>query len=374
MSVDKVKSIIFNIPICGGFCAPTESTEQSCLRHFSNEYTVPLAPRYMSLAPCIEFSPCCLGCARIGTRWGSKNRKPIMLCAFGLNVIALALTVVAALGLTTNVDYIRRYAWVRGSGNVSGCVYGCPFDIYIGVQMRLDTINCTSPASAVGALGAAKCLTGAERMGFISRADSMESIDRVVEWSDTQACTRGDDESLNDLCKDCRENLISKGSLITSMVTQLPTMTTDLQRATRFGDVNCQKTMGIVTNIISLFTSLMALIAFRQGCYANLVKDLDGRGIVEWTIGPGFRCLLIATLIKIPDALFHCVVPVPKGKWAKPTEKLTLARYMELGDLVPESPDTSSDEESFAEEDSGSGGDAADGYTDRRTLFIETSK
>ena len=60
---------IINIPICGGFCAETENPERSCLKHFSNEMTVP--------QPCVvthgcrlfwEHSRCCISLGGIGTR------------------------------------------------------------------------------------------------------------------------------------------------------------------------------------------------------------------------------------------------------------------------------------------------------------------
>lgn len=71
-------------------------------------------------------------------------------------------------------------------------------------------------------------------------------------------------------------------------VSQIPTITTDLQRSTRYCDVNCQKTMGIVTNVLSLFSSMSALMAFRNSCYSSLPTDLSGHGTLHWSIGIGF--------------------------------------------------------------------------------------
>lgn len=65
----------------------------------------------------------------------------------------------------------------------------------------------------------------------------------------------------------------------------------------------------------------------------------------------GFRCLLLATLVKIPDAICHLLVPVPRGKWARPKGKPTLAEYMKL---AGDDSDSESEDESSSEADDSS--------------------
>jgi len=281
-----------------------------------------------------------------------------MLFGFGLNAVALVLAVVAALGLTTDGGQLKRFAWVRGSGAVAGCLHGCPIETYIGVELRLDTIHCLGPAQVIDMVGSPSCTTSAEQMGFVAEQDAPDRLSREVEWSDEDACTRSDDRSMKDLCAECRDSMVSKSSVILSVLTAFPTMATNLQRSTPFGDVNCQKAMGMLMNLVGMLTSLIALLAFRRACYANLPEGKDGLGAIEWTLGPGFRCLMAATLIKFPDAICHFLVPVPKPKWTKPAEKLNLAQYMSLGETVRDSAD---DLQARSREDAGKTGSARTG-------------
>mmetsp|Transcript_89268 Transcript_89268/g.257458 ORF Transcript_89268/g.257458 Transcript_89268/m.257458 type:complete len:359 (-) Transcript_89268:168-1244(-) len=351
----------YNIPICGGFCAPTKSTEESWLRHFSNEYTVPLAAKYMKLAPCIEFNPCCLLCARIGSRRASRQRTPIMMFAFVLNIVALVFSVIAAMGLSTNPKWLERFAWVKGHGTMEGCGDRCNVEVYVGPMMRLDKLSCLGPDGQVYPA----CVARAASMDFDTNSTGVQEdqLRRTVVWNDHHTCRRLDDKQLRDQCIQCKESLVPKSAIIMSIVTQLPTLTTDLQRATRFGDVNCQKTMGVVSNVVSLFNSLVALWSFRTACYSAMPKTVgNGHGHIEWSIGIGFRCLLVATLIKIPDAICHLLVPVPQGKWSPPKKELTLDEYMRTGD---EGESDSCEDDSGSEEESSS--------TDREPVLASKS-
>lgn len=49
---------------------------------------------------------------------------------------------------------------------------------------------------------------------------------------------------------------------IMGAITQIPQMTTDLQRSTRFGDVNCQATMGAVTSFWGTYSGISSLASF----------------------------------------------------------------------------------------------------------------
>ena len=53
------EKVIYNIPCCGGFCAPTVSPEESCLKHVSNEYTLPASGVYLKASPVIESNVVC---------------------------------------------------------------------------------------------------------------------------------------------------------------------------------------------------------------------------------------------------------------------------------------------------------------------------
>jgi len=131
-----------------------------------------------------------------------------------------------------------------------------------------------------------------------------------MEWVDA-GCTRFEDAS-NDpgFCNACKiacEDSVNVA--IVSLATTIPTITTDIQRSTRRGDMNCQKFMGIFTGFLGFFTTIASLSAYADGCYNNLPDELIGHNIT-YSLGPGFICLLIATVLKVFDIVVMIFTPV----------------------------------------------------------------
>lgn len=118
-----------------------------------------------------------------------------------------------------------------------------------------------------------------------------------------------------DYCHDCKDACASTyNAVIVSLITSLPQLLTDIQRSTRRGDLNCQKVMGVVTGIIGTLSSLSSLSLYADGCLNNLpTSDVSGNSIT-YTFGPGFACLLLATLLKPIDVIVHFVTPVVRDK------------------------------------------------------------
>jgi len=344
---DRLRTLIYNVPICGGFCAPTESKERTFLRHFSNEYTLPGAARFMQLAPCIEFNPCCISYGKVGTRWGERRRRLIFFFAFGMNMLALALTIVAAIGLETSPTMLRRVAWVWAEGAVPGCGT-CVTRVYMGLESRLDVVDCSSAAPAA----ATNCTAMAVERDFVPTRDDGLALQRSTIWRSKAVCQRTSNPTLLHLCESCRDNLLPRSSLILSVVTQFPTLSTNLQRATRFGDVNCQKTMGTFSNLLGFCTSLVALLSFRQNCFSKVPSNWGPEGMYHWHIGAGFRCLAAATFIKLVDFACHVIVPTPVARRSKPKVELKLAAWMALGESAPAVSEGSDGSEASEEEDS----------------------
>lgn len=291
----------YNIPICGGFCAPTENPDTSCYRHVSNEYTIPASPRFMQLAPACEFSPCCVFCGKLGVRQCTAQRKPVFTFAAAVNLASLILCIIAALsGFATEASTLERLPWVKGTGKQ--CIQGSCADVsvYIGITAR-----------------------------YVTSTSGGVTTSQVSKWDDGATCNALDQTS-NDICKKCKDNLIAKSSLIFGIIGAFPTIATDLQRTTIFGDVNCQNTMGIVTNLFSFVMTLWSLISFRIACYMDL-PDKYGGATMDWDMGPGFRCLMLAVIIKLIDVICHLLVQTPQERWRKPEKELTsVTDYMKL--------------------------------------------
>ena len=113
-----------------------------------------------------------------------------------------------------------------------------------------------------------------------------------------------------DYCLECKDSSdASVGVAIVSLITILPTITTDIQRSTVRGDMNCQKFMGIFTGVLGCVSTIAALSAYAGACFKNLPEEFNTHTI-EYKYGPGFVCLLFATILKVFDIICHVIMPV----------------------------------------------------------------
>lgn len=323
---------IWNIPIVGGFCAPSESTEKSCLRHFSNEFTLPLTKCFMRLLPCMEQNLCCVAIGKIGCACADRLRKVIMMSSCCMNLLAMFALILAAIGgLATQPAVLSKLAWVRGTGMLPRA----KLEVYMGLKFQYHQMS---------------CLELPQRTLFLNRTAGMGwsepeqgCFERLISWNDERMCTQASQE-VADLCKDCKKSLLPRSALTLSILTQLPTMATNLQRATRFGDVNCQAGMGFATNFISLFSSLITLMSFRRSCMDNAPAAISGVSL-EWRAGPGLMLVFLGTLVKVIDIIVHCSVPTPRQRWQNPgPEVKDVAVYMAMAPAQRESDDKAEDD------------------------------
>jgi hypothetical protein len=336
-----VMGCITAIPICGGFCADTQSPETGCLRHFSNETTPP--------QPCLkryacrrfwEHSPWCRGIGRVGTAFGDRNRGYIMLSAFAVSFVAWILTFAAFAATSSQAGMIRDTCWAKSTATFSPTLHpplGATVTSYVGIGSRVDVIDTPGEASTTS----------------------------VVEWSTPGSCTLLNGVSYP-RCEQCgAKSQEALQWLITSAITQVFQMTTDLQRTTRYGDLNCQKALGTLTGIYGTVATMQSLKAFMYECAgrgpeeyfrhrveyllpvpAETAANASGananaananaanassaeRVAVEIRGGPGFALLLLATLLKLYDVACHASVPTPLPKREAAAQGLGLQEYMQ---------------------------------------------
>jgi len=286
----------------------------------------------MRLLCCLEQNCCCIRIARCGFSFGGRHRKKILGVGLAANFLALVLLTFASLGSTGNDNYLRFAPWFHGAATYPG---GLEAEVYVGAIMRTDLVDCAMPMSTFP--NASACGYELERLGFQRQGHLARSVIyiRNVEWSNASACrfeqmTDAGKEVATEMCEHCKDNIVSKASIILSLLLQVPTITTDLQRMTIFGDVNCQASMGFITNGFSLFTTLYTLLSFRAACFTHLPAEIDGVAL-EWGVGAGFSCLMVAAFMKAVDCICHFCVPTPSARWIKPPDNITeLQAYMIL--------------------------------------------
>mmetsp|Transcript_1857 Transcript_1857/g.5281 ORF Transcript_1857/g.5281 Transcript_1857/m.5281 type:complete len:353 (-) Transcript_1857:405-1463(-) len=297
------------IPICGGWCDVTDSPETTCLRQFSNEKTVPRPCLWTaSCRKVFESSPCIRWSGKVGFTWAARNRGPIFLFAAGISFIAWICIILSALALSESDTLVQGFAWAKGSAEAPDKFFAT---VYLGMRNRVVILDPIPP--------------------FELPPDVPTIID--TNWWD-DACSA---YSINATCERCRDGMPTTSTMIiTSILTQTIQIATDLQRSTPYGDVNCQKVMGIVTGLYGLFSGLLSLRSFADSCW-NVQPDMFsiqnypeiGDLHLDLGPGPGVILMFVATALKAVDVLLHLITPTPLARRRKPPTSLgALPEYL----------------------------------------------
>lgn len=126
----------------------------------------------------------------------------------------------------------------------------------------------------------------------------------AVSWSDSD-CDLNLGES--DTCQQCKDAATGALTLaIASLVSNVPTLLTDLRRRNADQDTNCDKFLAIFTATLGFCTATSTVAEFSLSCYDNL-----NGGEVEWELGSAFICLIMVVWMKPVNAFLHYLVPTP---------------------------------------------------------------
>lgn len=330
---------IFNLPCIGGCCAPTVNPDQTCARRGSNEFTLPASGAYLKLAPVIEYSPCCIFCGRLGLGYFARNRSNVMCFAFIVSLTGWILTAISAIALSSEPGVVSGFGhWATGEFVVEA-TDDTVMKIYIGVSTRVEEVDCAL------ALNTTVCMQNVLASPGFTRSHADVYI-RGTDWNDDTRCGAAPPVMTAEvssamsavgtiICGECKKNAqASQQLLILALITQIPQMTTDLQRRTSFGDVNCQATMGAVTSVFGCLSTLSSLMAFATACFRGLPEDIPGLDTIKmrWNFGRALRCLGVATVFKLIDAALHVLTPTPRARWRKPPAGVeNLEEFLMLG-------------------------------------------
>ena len=107
--------------------------------------------------------------------------------------------------------------------------------------------------------------------------------------------------------------------VISNLITTLPNIKGNIARSTPQGDRNCEKTMSIITGFIGTLSTLVALSLYADVCGRQLPDTIFNKDI-DYDIGPGFVCLLVATLLKPIDVVINVLMPVPARGASSPSD------------------------------------------------------
>ena len=107
-------------------------------------------------------------------------------------------------------------------------------------------------------------------------------------------------------CEGCKEaSTASIATAIMGAVTQLLQINGDLGRSTARGDLNCGKTVGVLSGLWGLASTLYALLNFYWSCFETDLGTMHA--------GVGFWCIVVATVMKAVDVFFHAMLKTPEG-------------------------------------------------------------
>jgi hypothetical protein len=312
---------IYRIPICGGFCAPTVNPDSSLARHFSNEYTLPAPPLFENLGCIVESNALCVRIGALGLQSLSRHRKAVFSTMVLCNFFSLLCALVSALAMSTSYDILMFASWTHGEVEMplrSGGM--ATLKSFWGTKARVSQYDCGQFANATSC-------------GEFLSSEGFEHVRGTVYakrtlWADSGACLRSEpnsffvfsddlDEQFEAECSSCKASLFATLPLVLGVVMQLPTMATDCQRMTEYGDVNCQKSIGVLGNAVTFTLNAMAMVAYGSACFSNLANSWEHDGTVyhaSWRLGFGWRCLIVSMVVKVLDATAHLLIPTPSSR------------------------------------------------------------
>lgn len=330
-------NLVYRFPILGGFCAPTESTDKSCFRHVSNEYTLPSSDvLFPKIGCCVESSCCCRKFGEIGLDALTHCRKPIFSVLILCNFASLVLGIVAALVVSSSYSTLKRGHWT--SGDLEWPTYDgdrVNLHVFWGTNTRFIEYNCADFSNQT------QCQANMDAAGFTEEDDGIYALG--LDWEE-DGCGSNDiglnisgarfSEIMETACEECKDSQFAVFGIIVSIIGQLPTMATDCQRSTEFGDVNCQKFMGVASNVVTLLANIASILSYRSACYSDLEDSYEYQGEtykMDWYLGAGWRCLIVTMIVKIIDATGHLLIKTPSSRRRPMTG--TLVEYMK-GDVI----------------------------------------
>ena len=231
-------------------------------------------PLKKCFTPCCEYAACCRAVGRVGldsasTPWA---RKRLLGFAAVANVIALAVTLMAACALATSGPVVRNTCWARStvSGvNATQVINAWNIEKAGSCEVNNPNVRELDLHVYVGLAGVATDAfeAGSTTNRVCKESDTSRGYGQFVAWDDASMCNNinhdyNDAKVLKKYCIACRDSATGLAtSVIVAVVTCLPTLQTDVQRIFRAADLNCQKFLAVFVG--GIFACINTLIGFR---------------------------------------------------------------------------------------------------------------
>jgi hypothetical protein len=195
-----------------------------------------------------------------------------MQFAQGMATLALILSLFAVSAASKDVRVIENTYWSKAEGSFEGNQF----------QLLLGLSGGVSKLVVAG-----------------------ETKTQYFEYN-SEGCARFDDPSFCTACTAAGEKNGALMALVFAVLGKIGTLTTDNLRQDEEHDINCQKAFAIIlSGMLGFLGSIAALSSFQQGCIVHIPTGWSAQP------GPGFICLVIATLTAPVDAMLHALIATP---------------------------------------------------------------
>jgi len=213
-----------------------------------------------------------------GLSWGDKNRSKVFFIALIFSLISLVFLALCLVSLSSNKHSVKAFPFMYGLIRPPG--FNNNYHFYNGVVS-------------------------------IYLEDSPSGYVEIKNWQNVD-CSGAEVVFDESTCKDCKSASSSATrAIVIGFITQFPQILTDICRSQAKNDLNCLKFIGIVTGVMGLLGTMVALVGYSSNCF-NKIDSSYGFTNVDKNLGPAFYLLLIATLLKVVDIAAHSLVPTPK--------------------------------------------------------------
>ena len=165
-----------------------------------------------------------------GFAWADRHRSKIMLSAFAVSFVAWLMTISAAFANSSNAAVVQNTYWAQGEVDGGSLTYKLGLNVIV---VEKDGGTSTTIQWADHAC---------DPITFNSDEHGEVSVERPF----CSACSAAANKCIK--------------LVITAMITQVFQITTDLQRTTSYGDLNCQKLFGFSTSVYGMYSTWDSLV------------------------------------------------------------------------------------------------------------------
>jgi len=204
-----------------------------------------------------------------------------MYAALFFSVVGAIFAIPPIVAFSKNEQTIKNVCWSKGEDDffdTSITDQKLTYTLYLGLN---SVVSCSDPA--------------------LPNHDACT----VIDWNDNRCADTP--FFTKDDCNKCEDATTSVyPTVILALIAQLGSIGTDIRRRLPETDMNCQKTLALVTGFIGFISSMSTAGTYLFACVQHL-----NDGNADWNSGPGFICLIFVIINKPLNAILHLLVPTP---------------------------------------------------------------